>query len=141
NDTDESVKVNLDRIRLNVTIDEDNKQAVEPLSPDGVANVVMSPKAKDPQHRVRLPLPVPLPKSDAPRDKHWVEIEQAARDAGVPGPIVAPHKTMQGLLYFDLQGQLDLLSSAHLYMPEVTSLEKNKQLLYFDIDLSRSGGR
>jgi hypothetical protein len=41
------------------------------------------------------------------------------------------------LLYFDLQGQFDLLSTAHLYIPDVRALEKNHPLLYFEIDLSR----
>jgi hypothetical protein len=41
------------------------------------------------------------------------------------------------LLYFDLQGQLDLLNTAHLYVPDVRALEKNHPLVYFEIDLSR----
>jgi hypothetical protein len=44
---------------------------------------------------------------------------------------------VQGLLYFDMQGQFDLLKTAHLYIPDVRSLEKNHTLLYFEIDLSR----
>jgi hypothetical protein len=52
---------------------------------------------------------------------------------------VAPHSTVQGLLYFDLQGQFDLLSTAHLYVPDLLVLEKNRSLTYFEIDLSRPG--
>ena len=58
-------------------------------------------------------------------------------EAAIPGSIVAPHHALQGLLYFDLQGQFDLLSTAHLYIPDVRALEKNHPLLYFEIDLSR----
>jgi hypothetical protein len=41
-------------------------------------------------------------------------------------------------MYFDLQGQFDLLSTAHLYVPELLVLEKSRALTYFEIDLSRS---
>src|SRR5271163_1358747 len=140
NDSDESVKINIDRIRLNVTLSEEDKQGLQALSPEGVAEVVMNPKAKDPSRKAHISLPGGGGGGSSPtKDKHWLEVEKAARDAAVPGNVVAPHKTMEGLLYFDLQGQLDLLDSAHLYFPEVIALEKNHSLLYFDIDLGRPG--
>lgn len=139
NDSDESVKIDIDRIRLNVTLSEDDRQGLQALSSEEVANVVLNPRVKDPSRKTRFPLPIG--RSNAGRDKHWVEMEEAARNAGVPGTVVAPHKTMQGLLYFDLQGQLDLLDSAHLYVPDLTALEKNRALMFFDIDLSRQGSR
>jgi len=40
--------------------------------------------------------------------------------AVVPANVIAPHSTVQGLLYFDLQGQFDLLNAAHLYVPDVS---------------------
>jgi hypothetical protein len=73
-------------------------------------------------------------------DKKWVEVEQELREAGVKASIVAPHSSVQGLLYFDLQGQVDLLNSSRLYIPDVVALEKNHGLLYFEIDLSQAGG-
>jgi hypothetical protein len=41
------------------------------------------------------------------------------------------------LLYFDLQGQFDLLHSSHLYVPDVHSMKDQRAILYFEIDLSR----
>ena len=58
-------------------------------------------------------------------------------DAGVTSSIVAPHHSVQGLLYFDLAGTVRFAQNAHLYIPDVRSLEKNHPLLYFEIDLSR----
>jgi hypothetical protein len=66
-------------------------------------------------------------------------VQKQAENAAVPSSVVAPHSTVQGLLYFDLQGQFDLLGTARLYVPDVLVLEKNRSLTYFDIDLSRSG--
>lgn len=138
NDSDESLKVDVDRIKLNVQFSEDDRRGLDSLSPEDVANIVLGSKRKDPTRRPRIP----LPSSGVPsKDKNWVAMQEAARSAAVPGTIVAPHKTMQGLLYFDLEGQLDLLNSAHLYVPNVVSLEKNHELMFFEIDLSRPASR
>jgi hypothetical protein len=139
NDSDESMKVDLEEIRLNVTVSEDNRQALDSLTPDDVADVVTGSKIKDPTAMHRSPIPIPTgPKVG--HDKHWTELQKAAADAGITSSIVAPHHSVQGLLYFDLQGQIDLLKTAHLYIPDIRSLEKNHPLLYFEIDLSRQSG-
>jgi hypothetical protein len=136
NDSDDSMKVNLEQIRLNVMVSEDNRQALPSLTADDVADVATESKKKDPTASRRSPIPIPTgPKMG--RDKHWTEMQKAAAEAAVGSSIVAPHRSVQGLLYFDLQGQLDLLNTAHLYIPDVRALEKNHPLVYFEIDLSR----
>jgi hypothetical protein len=138
NDSDESIKLNLDRIRLTVRIDEDNRQQLEPLTPDQVAFETLAPSRKDPtKSRKKFPFPTGAPKNSP--DKNWAEVQKQAGNAAVPSSVVAPHSTVQGLLYFDLQGQFDLLSTAHLYVPDLLVLEKNRSLTYFEIDLSRPG--
>jgi hypothetical protein len=138
NDSDESVKLNLDRIRLSVRIDEDNRQQLEPLTADQVAYETLAPARKDPtKTRKKFPFPTGAPKNSP--DKNWGEVQKQAENAAVPSSVVAPHSTVQGLLYFDLQGQFDLLSTAHLYVPDLLVMEKNRSLTYFEIDLSRPG--
>jgi hypothetical protein len=138
NDSDESVKLNLDRIRLSVRIDEDNRQQLEPLTADQVAYETLAPARKDPtKTRKRFPFPTGAPKTSP--DKNWSEVQKQAENAAIPSSVVAPHSTVQGLLYFDLQGQFDLLSTAHLYVPDLLVMEKNRSLTYFEIDLSRPG--
>jgi hypothetical protein len=137
NDSDDSMKIDLAQIRLNVTVSEDNRQALRSLTPDDVADVVADNGKKDPTAKHRAPFPIPSGGARVGRDKHWMETQKAAAEAAIPGSIVAPHHVMQGLLYFDLQGQFDLLNTAHLYIPDVRALEKNHPLLYFEIDLSR----
>jgi hypothetical protein len=98
----------------------------------------LAPSRKDPtKSRKKFPFPTGAPKT-AP-DKNWFEVQKQAENAGVPSAVVAPHSTVQGLLYFDLQGQFDLLNSAHLYVPDLLVMEKNRSLTYFEIDLSRPG--
>src|SRR5215472_9981684 len=133
NDSDDSLKVSLERIRLNLTLSEDNRQALNPLNAEQAADVIMKPGAKN-VTRSRFP-PIGGPKVG--RDKKWIEVEEELREAGVRASIVAPHSSVQGLLYFDVQSQFDLLSSARLYIPEIVALEKNRGLMYFEIDLTQ----
>jgi hypothetical protein len=138
NDSDESIRVNLDRIRLTVKLSEENRQELMPMTSDEIADAVLHVEAKDPTKTRRLPIPVGGGGKNT-RDKHWTELDQVIRNSFLPGAVVAPHQTMKGLLYFDLQSQFDLMDTAHLYIPELHSLEKNRDLTFFDIDLGRPG--
>jgi len=138
NDSDDSLKVNLERIRLNIALSEDNHQALDPLTSQQATDVILSPSVKN-LGRSRFPIPIGGPKVG--HDKKWVEVEQELREAGVKASVVAPHSSVQGLLYFDLEHQFDLLSNARLYVPDIVALEKNHGLMYFEIDLSQAGGQ
>jgi hypothetical protein len=138
NDSDDSVKVNLSRIRLTVHLDAENTQELPSLSPEELVQAVLKPGGKDPTAtRKKLPLPVPLPQGGKNAD----ELQREAQEASVPTGVIAPHSTVQGLLYFDLQSQFDLLDTAHLYVPELVLMRGNRALTYFDIDLSQRGGQ
>ncbi len=137
NDSDDSMKVNLERIRLNVTLSEEDQQALNPLTSEQATDAIMKPGAKNVTAR-RFP---PLGGPKVGHDKKWMEVEQELRDAGVHASIVGPHSAVQGLLYFDVRNQFDLLNTAHLYFPEVVAIEKNRALMYFEIDLSRAAER
>jgi hypothetical protein len=138
NDSDDIVRVNLSRIRLNVALSEDNRQDLRALNPEEVTDRVLRPVPKNPT-TPRARLPIPIGRSNDAHDKHWTALQKAATEAGLPGSVVAPHKTLQGLLYFDIEGQFDLLNAAHLYVPDAVALESNRALTYFEIDLSRRG--
>jgi len=140
NDSDDSVKIELSRIRLTIHIDNENTQELPSLTAQELAQEVLKPGGKDPTAtRQKIPIPVPIPKSG--KDKNWDELVRQAQDAGVPSGVVAPHSTVQGLLYFDLQNQFDLLETAHLYVPELVFMRGNRALTYFDIDLGQRGSQ
>jgi hypothetical protein len=137
NDTDHGLKVNLESVRLLVQLSEESRQELVSLSPDDVADTVaLKGNAKDPTAR-RSPLPIPLPTSGvkSPRDSKWTAMRDACANAGVPTSILAAHSTVEGLMYFDLRGELDLLQNAHLYVPSIVSMGDNQPLSYFDIAL------
>jgi len=134
NDSDESVKINLSRIRLSVHLDAENIQELPSLSPEELVEAVLKPGGKDPTaKRSKVPLPVPIPRGN--NSKNAEELHRQAQEAAVPTGVVAPHSTVTGLLYFDLQSQFDLLQTAHLYIPDLVLMRGNRALTYFEIDL------
>jgi hypothetical protein len=135
NDSAESIKVQIERIRLNLTFDDNNRQELPTLTSEQLTDAVLHPRVKSPS-KPRIPLP--LPSSSGGRDKNWEQYQKLAEDNGLHASIIAPHSTTEGLLYFDLQNQFELLANARLYIPDLLALEKNQALMYFDIDLSRS---
>ena len=140
NDSDDSVKINLSSIRLTVHLDADNTQELPSLSPEELVQEVLKPGGKDPTAtRKKLPIPVNIPKSG--KDKNADDLQKQAQEASVPTGVIAPHSAVQGLLYFDLQKQFDLLETAHLYVPDIVLMRGNRALTFFDIDLGVHGSR
>jgi hypothetical protein len=139
NDSNQGLRINLDRIRLTVQLGDENRQEVQSLTAEQLADTVLKPAAKDPtKQRNRLPIPVGGG-SKGGRDKHWMELQKQAQDAQVPSSVIGAHSAVQGLLYFDLQSQYDLVQTAHLYVPDIAQMQGSRTLTYFDIDLSRRG--
>lgn len=135
NDTDHGLKVNLESVRLLVQLSEENRQELVPLSADDVADTVtLKNNGKDPTAR-RTPLPIPVPTVKSGRDSNWTALRDACANAGIPSSILAAHSTVEGLMYFDLRGEVDLLQNAHLYVPNIVSMADSQPLSYFDIAL------
>jgi hypothetical protein len=137
NDADHGVKVNLQRIQLVVQIGEDNRQELDALSADDVADAVMlKANGKDPTAK-RIPIPLPVGKPKPSRDANWTNFRDDCQNAAVPSGVVAAHSSVEGLLYFDLRGEVDLLQTARLYVPDLFNMNDNQPLSYFDIALGQ----
>lgn len=138
NDTDESIRIDLPHIRLLLQLNEDERQELEPLTADDVADtVLLKSSGKDPTAR-KLPLPIPIGRSAPSRDKNWTDFRDTCQNAALPSPIVAAHSTMVGLVYFDLRGEVELLQSARLYVPNLTAMSTKQPLSFFDIALGHN---
>jgi len=134
NNGDESVKVDLQRIRLLLILGEENRQELIPLSADDVADAVLLKGGKDPTQR-RNPLPMPVGKPNPSRDKNWTDLRNDCQNASIPSAVVAAHSSINGLVYFDLRSEWDLLQNAKLYVPNLVTMGTNTPLSYFEIDL------
>jgi hypothetical protein len=137
NDADESVKVDLQRIRLMITLGEENRQELDSLNADDVADAVLLKGNKDPTKR-RNPLPMPIGKPNPSRDKNWTDFKTDCQNAALPSPVVAAHASMNGLVYFDVRSEWDLLQTAKLYIPGIITMSSHTPLSYFEIDLSHN---
>ena len=138
NTSDQGIRVDLQRIRLLLLLDEENRQELAPLTAEDVADtVLLKENGKDPTSK-RNPLPIPAGKPRTSRDSNWTNFKEACQNAGVPSSVVAARGSVEGLLYFDLRGEVELLKSAHLYIPNLVTMSDNHPLLYFDIDLGHS---
>ncbi len=138
NDNDEAVKLNRPRIRLLVQLDPENRQELEAMTADDLADTVMlKQNGKDPTAR-RSPIPLPISRPKPERDKNWVEFQAACQNAGLPSNVIGAHSTMEGLVYFDLRGEWDLLQTARLYVPDLERMTSKQAISYFDIDFSRN---
>ena len=139
NDNDKGVKVDLQQVRLIVEVSEDNRQELEPLSPDDVADtVLLKQTTKDPTSK-RSPLPIPsISKPKATRDSNWTNFRDACQNAAVPSSVIGAHSTVEGLLYFDIRGEVELLQTARLYVPNLAAMDTHQPVSFFDIALSHS---
>src|SRR5438477_6705207 len=99
NDSDDSMKVNLERIRLNLILSEEEHQALYPLSPEEAADVITHPSTKNVTSK-RLHIALRGPKTG--RDKKWTEVEQCISDEGGQARAGARHGPAQGLVLFVL---------------------------------------
>jgi hypothetical protein len=138
NGNEQSIKVDLRSIRLLVQFSEDSRQQLAPLSAEDVADtVLLKENAKDPTAK-RSPLPIPIGKSRPSRDANWTNLRDACQNAAVPTSVLAAHDTVEGLIYFDLRGEVELLQSSRLYIPNLVTMGDNQPLSYFDIDLGQN---
>ena len=138
NGNDQGIKVDLQSMRLVVQLSEDNRQELVPLSADDVADtVLLKANGKDPTAR-RSPLPIPVGKPKSSRDAKWTELRDACQNAAVPSSVLAAHSNLEGLIYFDLRGEVELLDTARLYIPNLATMGDNQPLSYFDIDLGHN---
>jgi hypothetical protein len=89
-------------------------------------------------NRTHIPMPAPIPNitvTHPPVDKKITEDDS---DFGFSGTVVNAHSTLGGYLFYDVRGLDDLpLKNASLYIKEVWTLNRKKQLFSFTIPLNK----
>jgi hypothetical protein len=135
NDTEKLIRIDVDTIRLIYAPPGGDRQKLVPLAADDLADLILHRStAKNPSvPRTRLPLPGRGPKKS--RGKDWDELEASLEAAALQTDVIGPHTTEHGLVYFDMGHQFDMLRYTRLYIPDLTFVEKNRALFYFEIDL------
>jgi hypothetical protein len=132
NDNDLPIRINLKTMQLLVGAPGEARQHLDSLSPEEVADRVLS-KPKDPTPR----LPIPHPGGIAPKhDKNWEEFAGNVRSAALATDLLPPHATTHGFVYFDIDRHYDWLTNARFDVPDLAFMNNAKPIFFFDIDLA-----
>ena len=133
NDNDLPIRINLKTMELLVGAAGEARQHIEALSPEEVADRVLSKsKPKEP----RRPLPIPRLSPPPQHDKNWVEFDGSLRSAALATDLLPPHETVHGFVYFDVAGHYDWLTNARFEVPDLAFMNDTKPIFFFDIDLA-----
>jgi len=132
NDNDLPIRINLKTMQLLVSNPGEVRQRLDPLSPEDVADLVLT-KEKDPTPRFNLPrVGAPPPK----HDKNWEEFAATLRSAALTNDLLPAHATIHGFVYFDVNRHYDWLVNARFDVPDLAFLNDTKPLFFFDVDLA-----
>ncbi len=132
NDNDEPIKLDLSTVELVVAPPDEEKQHLEPLSAEDVADRILLNKGP----KQNSPYPhLPISSRGGP-DKKWQDLVDALKAAGLASDVLGPHTITHGCIYFDMNRRFDLLNVSELYIPDLTTMVNNHGLLFFEIDLA-----
>ncbi len=135
NDNDLPIRINLKTMQLLMTVPGYSRQRLDPLSPEEVANRVLTKPAKDPTPRFPVPRVGPPPSK---HDKNWEEFAGDLRSAALNTDLLPPHATTHGFVYFDIDRHYEWISDARLEIPDLAFMNDTKPLFFFEIDLAAS---
>jgi hypothetical protein len=135
NDNDAPIRINLQTVQLRIGEPHGQRQKLDPLSAEDVANRTLLKGDKDPTApRLPHPLPGELPKTG--RGKDWDEFDSALRSAAMSSDVLPPHATTHGFFYFDVARHFDWLPDATLDVSDLAFMTTKQALFFFEIDLA-----
>ncbi|MBZ5642023.1 MAG: hypothetical protein LAO19_04630 [Acidobacteriia bacterium] len=133
NDGNAPVRIDLNTIRLVVSLPGVDRQQLEPLSPEEVADRTLLKAEANP--KLRRPFPFPNSGSSGGKSKAWNEMDTLLRSVAVSSDILPPHATTHGFLFFDVNHDFNAIRYSHLYIPDLSFMTDKKALFFFEIDL------
>lgn len=134
NDNDLPIRVNPETMQLIVSQPGRDRQRLDCLTPDEVADrtlVTTSARISGPSR-----LPFPIPSASSKHTKEWNEMTSALRALALGTDLVGPHSTTHGFLFFDLNHEFGAVHYSHLYIPDLVLMTTNKALFFFEIDFA-----
>jgi hypothetical protein len=130
NDGPQPIRLNLNTIKLTISLPNQTDQELASLRPETVAEFVYDSRPKKPGAR-RLPIPT----GSGGNSKQMQELTLSLRSAQLGTDLIPPKTVVNGLLYFDLESHFNYVAFARLYIPDLAEMGTNKPLLFFDVSL------
>jgi len=137
NDNSMPIRLNLNTIRLVISLPGVERQRLEPLSPEDVTDRTLLKADANP----KLPRPFPFPRPSGGKSKPWVEMDTMLRSVAVPSDVLPPKGITHGFLFFDMNHDFEAVRDAHLYIPDLAFMGNNKALFFFELDLSATSAK
>jgi hypothetical protein len=132
NDGPVPVRVNLELIRLTLAYPGQAEQEIPQMRPEVVADYVYNKSGKDPSKKKA---PLPIPGLNSSNSKQVQALIMELKQAQLSTDLVPPAGTVNGLLYFDMNGQFNLVAFSRLYVPDLRLMGSEKPLFFFDVAL------
>jgi hypothetical protein len=134
NDNDTPIRLNPETIQLVISLPGVERQRLDPLSPEDVADRTILNAHANPSVKRRLPFPTGGGSSSG-KGKDWNEMVTSIRSVSLGTDILPPHATTHGFLFFDLNHDFEAIRHARVYIPDLAFMGSNKALFFFEIDL------
>jgi hypothetical protein len=134
NDNDSPIRLNPETIQLVISLPGVERQRLNPLSPEDVADRTILNAHANPSVKRRLPFPTGGG-SNSGKGKDWNEMVTSIRSVSLGTDVLPPHATTHGFLFFDLNHDFDAVRHSHVYIPDLAFMGSNKALFFFEIDL------
>ena len=131
NDTDSPLRINLDTMELRLAVPGQPRQHLESLSAEDAAFRIILPNGPAPRGRRG-----PIPGVGDGKSKAVAKKQDELRKLMLPGDIIGPHNTIHGIVIFDVDGHLEDVRHATLYIPDVNHFGSGEKLFFFEIDMS-----
>ena len=131
NDNNMPVRLNLNTIRLGISLPGVERQRLEPLSPEEVTDRSLLKADANP----KLPRRFPFPTSGGGKSKAWNAMDTLLRSVAISSDVIAPRGVTHGFLFFDMNHDFEAIRHAHLYIPDLAFMTNNQAFLFFDLDL------
>jgi len=127
------VHVDLSTIRLDVKNPNGEHSSLSPLTAPQAAARIAHPRGPATPKARHFP---GLPGGNLPgKDSKTQDIEDKLTPLSLQSDVVPPNGTLHGMIFFDIDGQFDLVAHSSLYVPDVKSVASENPMIYFEVPL------
>jgi hypothetical protein len=132
NESLQPLRINTGTIQLSVQFPSGRHQDVDCIAASEVAAIVAHPNGPPSPKSRRFPVGI-----GSITDKKTDQMLEILGPLALDADIIPPKATIHGFLFFDLNGDMSLVRSASLYVPDITSVASNKALMFFEVALGK----
>ena len=132
NESAQAIRVDQSTIQLTVRLRNGGQQDIDWVAVQEVASAVAHPDGPPSPQARRFRIGIP-----SATDKKTDKLVDILKPFFLDVDVVPPMGVLHGFLFFDLNHDLSIADTASLYVPDVTNIPSNKQLMFFEVPLGK----